>query len=95
MNTNQFTYIDFIGILGGILIIISFIPQLYTIIQNKSAKNISILMYTILLIAQILWMIYGILKNDLQVTITNAITSVINILIICFSIYFNYYYQSP
>ena len=39
MNVYQFTYIDIIGIIAGILIIISFIPQLITIIKNKSAKE--------------------------------------------------------
>jgi MtN3 and saliva related transmembrane protein len=81
---------DIIGIIAGLLIILSFIPQLVTIVRNKSAKDISVLMYIVLLLAQILWLVYGILKNDLQVTITNAITAVITILVICFSVYFNY-----
>lgn len=85
------TTVDIIGIFAGLLIILSLIPQLITIIRNKSAKDISILMYIVLLVAQILWLVYGILKNDLQVTITNAITSVITILLICFTLYFKYY----
>lgn len=85
------TTVDIIGLIAGLLIIISFIPQLTTIIRNKSAKDISVLMYVVLLVAQILWLVYGILKNDLQVTITNAVTSVITILVICFAVYFNYY----
>jgi MtN3 and saliva related transmembrane protein len=89
MNVYQFTYIDIIGIIAGILIIISFIPQLITIIKNKSAKDVSVPMYLILLIAQILWMVYGILKFDLQIIVTNAITSLMTILIIGCSIYFN------
>jgi MtN3 and saliva related transmembrane protein len=79
---------NLIGLIAGLLIILSFIPQLTTIIRNKSAKDISVLMYVVLLVAQILWLVYGILKNDLQVTITNAVTSVITILVICFALYF-------
>lgn len=89
MNVYQFTYIDIIGIIAGILIIISFIPQLITIIKNKSAKDVSVPMYLILLIAQILWMVYGILKFDLQIIVTNAIMSLMTILIMGCSIYFN------
>lgn len=89
MDSYQFTYIDIIGVIAGLLIIISFIPQLVTIIKNKSAKDISVLMYIILLVAQILWMVYGILKNDLQIIITNTVTSFITVLIICCSLYFN------
>lgn len=89
MDSYKFTYIDIIGIIAGLLIIISFIPQLITIIRNRSARDISILMYSISLIAQILWITYGILKLDLQIIITNVTTSIITLLIIGFSIYFN------
>jgi MtN3 and saliva related transmembrane protein len=89
MDSYKFTYIDIIGIIAGLLIILSFIPQLITIIRNRSARDISILMYSISLIAQILWITYGILKIDLQIIITNVITSIITLLIIGFSLYFN------
>lgn len=82
--------LQIIGFTGGGLIIISFIPQLVTIIQNKSSKNISISMYLLLLIAQTLWLIYGLLKNDLQIILTNACTAFITILIIVFTLYFRY-----
>jgi MtN3 and saliva related transmembrane protein len=85
----QLTYIDAIGIVAGFLIVCSFVPQLIIIIKHRSAKDISITMYIVLLIAQILWMVYGVLKYDFQVIITNAITSLLTILIIGFSIYFN------
>lgn len=88
----QVTYIDIIGIVAGGLIILSFIPQLVTIIKNKSAKDVSISMYFVLLIAQILWIAYGVLRNDLQIIITNSVTSFITILILCFCSYFNSYH---
>ena len=92
MMAYQFTYIDIIGILAGLLIIISFIPQLVTIIKHKRARDISISMYIILLIAQILWIVYGFLKSDLQIIITNSTTAFLTILIIGFSLYFNSYH---
>lgn len=85
----EFTYIDCIGALAGFLIICSFIPQLMIIIKNKSAKDISITMYIVLLIAQILWMVYGILKIDFQVIVTNAVTTLLTILIIFFSLWYS------
>lgn len=85
----EFTYIDAIGIVAGFLIVCSFVPQLVMIIKNKSAKDISITMYIVLLIAQILWMVYGILKHDFQVIITNAITTLLTILIIIFSLWYS------
>lgn len=89
MEQYKFTYIDIIGIVAGILIIVSFIPQLVTIIRNKSARDVSIIMYIVLLVSQVLWIVYGVLKSDLQIIITNAATTCINILILCFCLYFN------
>ena len=86
------TQLEIIGFTGCALIIISLLPQLITIIINKSSKNVSILMYLILLIAQVLWAIYGRLKNDLQVFLTNLIAGIITIIIIIVSIYFKYVY---
>jgi MtN3 and saliva related transmembrane protein len=80
--------LEIIGFTGGALIIISLIPQLFVIILNKSSKDVSIYMYFILLLAQILWSIYGFIKNDLQVIITNIIAAFLTILIISFSLYY-------
>lgn len=71
-----------IGSLGGILVVICMIPQLYSIIRNKSCKDVSIVMYIILLIGELLWCTYGVLRNDLQIIITNACSSFISVLII-------------
>jgi MtN3 and saliva related transmembrane protein len=81
---------DTIGIVGGILIILSLLPQLLLLIRNKSSKDISILTYSILFIAQILWMTYGFLKNDYQVLFTNLISGIITVFIIIFACYYRY-----
>lgn len=84
----KFTYIDIIGIIAGILLIISLIPQLIKIVSSKSSKDISIFMFIILLVSEILWIVYGVLKIDLQLIITNGITSIITLLIIICSLYY-------
>lgn len=87
---NLDTQLQILGYTAGGLIIISFIPQLVTIIQNKSSKNISIPMYFLLLIAEILWVSYSVLKNDMALLATNIGTAIITILIIGFSLYYKY-----
>jgi MtN3 and saliva related transmembrane protein len=87
MNNYSYTQ-EIIGFIAGTLIIISLLPQLIKIIQSKSTNDVSISTYIILLIATILWSIYGILKNDLQILLTNVISSFIVILIIICVYYF-------
>lgn len=80
-----------IGFIGCILIISSLLPQLITIIKNKSSKNISLYTYYVLFIAQCFWSAYGILNHDLQVTITNILSGIITIIIIIISLYYKNY----
>lgn len=80
--------IDIIGSIAGTLIVVSYLPQLITIIRNKSSKDVSISMYTVLFIAQCLWASYGILKKDLQIIITNVLSGTLTLFIIVFVMYF-------
>lgn len=75
-----------IGSIGGILVVVCMIPQLYNILKNKSCKDVSINMYIILFIGECLWCIYGVLKHDIQIIVTNALSCVISILIIIMGI---------
>jgi MtN3 and saliva related transmembrane protein len=78
-----------IGFIGCVLIIISSLPQLYKIIQTKSSRDVSIVTYVILFIAQSFWTSYGVLKNDLQITITNSISVAITLCIIISALIYN------
>ena len=77
-----------IGYIAASLVIITPIPQLYKIIKTKSSKDISILTYSFLLLAQILFIFYGLLKKDVIIIFTNITSSFIITFIVIFSLYF-------
>jgi MtN3 and saliva related transmembrane protein len=79
---------QFIGYTAGALITLCGVPQLITIIRNKTAQNVSLLTYTILLSGQILWICYGALKDDNQIKFGNMISSVLTALIITCALYY-------
>lgn len=81
-------YSIIIGYIAACLVIITPIPQLYKIIETRSSKDISILMFIILLVAQILFTIYGLLQKDVVIIVTNVVSSFLTILIVLFSLYF-------
>ena len=64
---------NIIGILAGILTTIAFIPQVIDVIQTKNTDGISLSMYIIFVIGIILWLIYGILINSIEIIISNII----------------------
>jgi len=83
-------FIDIIGYLAGGLIIISLIPQLVMIIVRKDSRNVSIATFFIIFFASVLWSIFGFYTNNLQILITNVLSSFISFLIINVSIYFRF-----
>ncbi|MBE8712109.1 SemiSWEET transporter [Sphingobacterium hungaricum] len=71
-----------IGTLAGIFTSISTLPQLFKVIKNKDVANISWMMVSVLLIGVSLWVVYGILKNELPIIISNAFSVVVNLILL-------------
>jgi MtN3 and saliva related transmembrane protein len=85
---------DIIGYIATFLTIITGIPQLIKIIKNKKSNDVSLSMFVILAIAQILWVVYGIYRSDVQIIITNVIAGFITLFIIYITIYYNNVYTN-
>jgi uncharacterized protein with PQ loop repeat len=81
---------NIIGSLASFFIVASLIPQLYQIIITKTCIDVSLETYILLIIAQVLWMVYGIIKNVIEVFICNLISLLLSILILIFGIYYKY-----
>lgn len=64
------------------------IPQIIKIYKRKSAKDISILTYLILVIGAITWILYGIEINNFPLMLTNIIGAInISLVIIGWFLY--------
>jgi MtN3 and saliva related transmembrane protein len=81
-------YIDIIGLFAGACITISVIPQLIKVWKTKKVKEISLKMFGILTFGIAIWIVYGILKNDLPIIITNCISLFLNLIMVYFIIYY-------
>ncbi len=77
-------YITLIGLMGGTLTTISFFPQVIRIWKTHSTKDLSLGMFLLFSLGVILWLIYGILQNQLPVILSNAVTLVLAIIILIF-----------
>ncbi|OHD12494.1 MAG: hypothetical protein A2086_10475 [Spirochaetes bacterium GWD1_27_9] len=73
---------EIVGIIAGCLTTTAFLPQLIKILKDKSAKDVSLLMYIIFCSGIILWLIYGILINSFPIILFNSITFILNFLIL-------------
>ena len=73
---------QYIGIAAGIFTALSLVPQLAKMIKEKKSQDISVFMLLVLLVGLILWIIYGCMKSDWPIVITNAFSLFINSAII-------------
>jgi MtN3 and saliva related transmembrane protein len=65
-------FVDVLGSVAGAITAFTFLPQVIKTWKEKSAKDISLTMFLIAASNNILWIIYGILKNDWVIILTNA-----------------------
>jgi MtN3 and saliva related transmembrane protein len=78
------TFVDILGLLAGTFTTISFLPQVIKIWRSKSAKDISLAMFSIFSIGVLLWLVYGLFINSLPVILANAVTLVLASTILVF-----------
>jgi MtN3 and saliva related transmembrane protein len=69
MNFNP----EILGLIGGTLSCITFVPQIFKTWKSKSVKDISVSSFLIVVCSTIVWIGYGILKDSISVLLTNII----------------------
>lgn len=73
---------DWIGLLAGTLTTVAFIPQVIKIRRSKKADDISISMFLIFTTGVALWVVFGIQIGSLPVTLANAVTMALALIIL-------------
>ena len=63
-----------IGLIAAISTSISFLPQAVKVIRTQNTDAISLSMYSLFVFGVSLWLIYGIMLNDLPMLIANTFT---------------------
>ncbi len=63
-----------LGLLAGSLTTASFLPQVVKTWKSRSARDLSLGMFTLFCGGVLLWLIYGILENDVPVIAANLLT---------------------
>lgn len=74
------------GVMASTCTTLSFLPQLIKMIRTKKAGDVSYLMLAVLFCGSILWVVYGVLRDDLIIIISNCVSTLINIVSGFFSV---------
>lgn len=77
---------NIIGIIAGILTSAAMIPQLIKVLREKNVENLSKIMLCVLIVGVSLWVVYGVLKKEWPIILSNAFSVAVNttLLLCCF-----------
>lgn len=63
-----------IGFIAAILTTVSFVPQVLKVWRTRSAKDISLGMYSLFTLGIAIWLLYGVLIDSWPVILANLVT---------------------
>lgn len=78
----MFSWTDVLGLVAGICTTIAVLPQLKKAWKTKEVEDVSIRMYFVLITGLALWVVYGIIKNDMPIIATNGTAFLLNCLML-------------
>jgi len=80
--------VNVIGLAAGSLTTVAFLPQVIKTWKSGSAKDLSLGMFSFFCLGVLLWLIYGLLTNDIPVIAANLATLILASTILFFKLRF-------
>lgn len=71
---------------AGICTTIAFLPQVIKTYRSRSARDLSLGMFSIFTLGVILWLAYGIVQHELPIILANAATLVMAATLLVFKL---------
>jgi MtN3 and saliva related transmembrane protein len=77
MVTNGFaglSWLTWMGLLAAFCSTAAFVPQMIKTWRTRSTKDISLVMFLVLVTGIILWLAYGVIIQDIPLIVANGVT---------------------
>ncbi len=71
-----------LGLVAGLPTTVGFVPQMIKGLRTRKMDDVSILMPIVLSVGMTLWLVYGLILQDLAIVLWNAIATSLNLGII-------------
>jgi MtN3 and saliva related transmembrane protein len=78
----QMDFTNILGFVAAFLTTIAFLPQVLKVRRSRSTRDISLPMLITFIAGITLWLIYGVMVKAAPIIIANAITLMLNLLIL-------------
>lgn len=82
------SFVDALGYSAGAITSLTFLPQVIKTWREKSARDISLVMFIIAAVNEILWIIYGALLDNWVIILTNLVVLSMSCIMIYFKLNF-------
>ncbi|HTJ51334.1 MAG TPA: SemiSWEET transporter [Cyclobacteriaceae bacterium] len=66
--------VQILGLVAGACTTVAFLPQVVKTWKSRSAKDLSLGMFSFFCFGVLLWLVYGIMKMDIPVIAANLVT---------------------
>jgi MtN3 and saliva related transmembrane protein len=83
------TGVDILGYVACVVTALTFLPQVIKTWKEKSAKNVSLMMFLIAFANEVMWIAYGVLRNDMVIIVTNVIMIIMCSIMISLKLRYN------
>jgi MtN3 and saliva related transmembrane protein len=87
--TQPLMSVDVLGYIAGAITALTFLPQVIKTWREKSAKDISLLMFLIAAANEILWIIYGVILDNWVIILTNTVVLAMSLTMIYLKLRYN------
>jgi MtN3 and saliva related transmembrane protein len=81
---------DILGYAAGALTAFTFLPQVIKTWQSKSAKDVSLNMFIIAFVNEIMWLVYGFMLDNWVIILTNAVMLLMSGFMIALKLKYNH-----
>ncbi len=80
---------DILGYSAGAITSLTFLPQVIKTWKLRSARDVSLLMFIIAAVNEIMWIVYGALLDNWVIILTNSIVLAMSLTMIFFKLRFS------
>lgn len=70
-------WVSLLGFAAGCVTVVSFIPQVIRVWRTRQTRDLSLGAFALLISGAMLWLLYGILTQDVPVIATNAVVGIL------------------
>ncbi len=75
-------HLTVIGLVAGLITTLGFVPQVAKGYRTGRMEDVSLMMPVVLMAGMALWLVYGILLNELPIVLWNAVAIALNVVMV-------------